>query len=121
MGETRMKVLIAITWRTKYHWDKGHLACLSYNELENVIIRIVEKLERENCDPENGGINIKQYTNKELALELWRRFNDVTINPKTECIEEEWNNFDYCTPKEEIVRWFGYTFNVDVASLMKVR
>lgn len=47
-------------------------------------------------------------------IELWREFGDIPMNPNTECIEEEWNDFSIGTHREEIWHWFEETFNISV-------
>lgn len=47
-------------------------------------------------------------------IELWREFGDIPMNPDTECIEEEWNDFSIGTHREEIWHWFEETFNISV-------
>ena len=62
------------------------------------------------------GLEDDFYTCKELHIEdLWLEFGDVPMNPKTECIEEEWNGFSAGTHREEIWHWFEETFNISVA------
>lgn len=47
--------------------------------------------------------------------ELWSEFGDVLMNPETECIEEEWNEFSKGTHREEIWHWFEETYDINVA------
>ena len=58
---------------------------------------------------------IDNFTNKELAKELWSRFGDVPMNPETEEIECDWNGFKEGTHREEIWHLFEETFDVSVA------
>ena len=53
--------------------------------------------------------------NIDYIRKLWKEFGDVPMNPDTECIEEEWNNFPIGTHREEIWDWFEETFNISVA------
>jgi len=53
---------------------------------------------------------------KELHVkDLWLEFGDVPMDPETECIEEDWNDFSAGTHREEIWHWFEETFDVSVA------
>ena len=53
---------------------------------------------------------------KDLSVRnLWLEFGDVPMDPETECIEEEWNDFPAGTHREEIWIWFEETFNISVA------
>lgn len=49
------------------------------------------------------------------AKDLWKEIEDVPMNPETECIETDWNNFKAGTSKEEIWHWFENNFKVSVA------
>ena len=52
------------------------------------------------------------------ALEkLWAEFEDVPMNPETECIEEEFLGFSKGTHREEIWRWFDKRYSRGVAYL----
>lgn len=46
--------------------------------------------------------------------ELWSEFGEVTMNPETELIESEWNDFPAGTHREDIWHWFEDTFDVSV-------
>lgn len=46
---------------------------------------------------------------------LWKELSDIPMDPETECIESEWNNFPAGTHREEIWHWFEETFNLSVA------
>jgi len=50
--------------------------------------------------------------------DLWLEFGDIPMNPETECIEEEWQDFPIGTHRENIWHWFEETFNISVAILM---
>lgn len=49
---------------------------------------------------------------------LWKDFGDVPMDPKTECIEENWHCFKAGTHREEIWQWFEDTFEIPVHDLM---
>ena len=49
------------------------------------------------------------------AKKLWKDFGNVSMNPETECIEEEWNGFPTGTHREEIWHWFEEMFDLSVA------
>lgn len=51
----------------------------------------------------------------EWVKELWCSLTDIPMNPKTECIEKDWECFKAGTNREEIWHWFEETFNVSVA------
>jgi len=50
--------------------------------------------------------------------DLWLEFGDIPMNPETECIEEEWQDFSIGTHRENIWYWFEETFNISVVILM---
>ena len=52
------------------------------------------------------------------VADQWFEFGDVPMNPETECIERDWNDFPAGTHREEIWSWFEETYNVRVADLM---
>ena len=55
------------------------------------------------------------------AKKLWEQFEDVPMNPETECIESDWKGFPTGTNREEIWHWFEEQFNISVAKdLMEV-
>lgn len=51
----------------------------------------------------------------EQAKKLWEQFEDVPMNPETECIESDWKGFPIGTNREEIWHWFEEQFNISVA------
>ena len=55
---------------------------------------------------------MKNLTN---AIKIWERFEDVPMNPETECIEVDWMMFPAGTHREDIWYWFEETFEVSVA------
>lgn len=55
---------------------------------------------------------------QDIARQLWLEFGDVPMNPITECIEEDWNQFPAGTFREDIWHWFENNFNIGVAQLM---
>ena len=42
----------------------------------------------------------------EELQELWYEFEDIPMNPETECIEEPFNGFPAGTSRNEIWNWF---------------
>ena len=48
--------------------------------------------------------------------ELWNEFGDIPMNPKTECIECEWNGFPSGTFRDDIWHWFESEFNLCIAN-----
>lgn len=64
----------------------------------------------------NCGLNDSfEYRRAEYIKDLWLEFGDIPMNPKTECIEEEWNGFTTGTHREEIWKWFEGTYGISVA------
>ncbi len=53
-----------------------------------------------------------------LLEELWSRFEDVPMDPETECIEEEFANFPAGTNREEIWKWFDGRYSRGVHHLL---
>lgn len=56
-----------------------------------------------------------QGRSKMMAQYKWDEFSDIPMNPESECIEVEWNDFPAGTHREEIWHWFEETFCVSVA------
>ncbi len=50
--------------------------------------------------------------------ELWRGFEDVPMNPETECMEESFLDFPAGTHREEIWMWFDENHSKGVAYLL---
>ena len=111
--------IVRITWQAKEFLDKDKLSDIPYQELEELIIDIAEKFERIHQDEDwlasDYGSEIDDFTNHELAKELWSRFGDIPMDPETEEIECDWNGFKKGTHREEIWHWFEETFSVSVA------
>ena len=49
---------------------------------------------------------------------LWKRFEDVSMNPETECIEEPFLGWGAGTHREEIWHWFDQRYSKGVAYLL---
>ncbi len=49
---------------------------------------------------------------------LWNDFGAVPMDPKTECIEEDWHGFKAGTFREDIWKWFEETLDISVHDLM---
>ena len=54
----------------------------------------------------------------EEVKELWSEFGDISMNPETEEIEEEWLSFPAGTHREVIWYWFEKRFNISITDLM---
>lgn len=64
----------------------------------------------------NRGLNDSyEFQRAEYIKDLWLEFGDVPMNPDTECIEQEWNEFPAGTHREEIWSWFEETYGISVA------
>ena len=63
---------------------------------------------------ENG---ITQISNKEIE-KLWEKFEDVPMDPVTECMEAPFLNFPAGTHREEIWHWFDERHTKGVAYLL---
>ena len=50
--------------------------------------------------------------------ELWEMFEDVPMNPETECMEEAFLGFPAGTHREEIWHWFNERHSKGVAYLL---
>lgn len=110
--------IIEITWIIKAYAMGGNTICIPFQELKDFIKSLADKFEELHkssdwCELDYGE-EITRYTNKEIAKELWYRFGEVTMNPETELIESEWNNFPAGTHREDIWHWFEDTFDVSV-------
>lgn len=53
--------------------------------------------------------------NLNKARQIWDEFTDVPMDPETECIESDWNQFPAGTHREEIWHWIEDTYHVSVA------
>lgn len=67
------------------------------------------------CIVNRGLIDSYKYRRCEYIDDLWMEFGDTSMNPDTECIEEEWNGFPIGTHREEIWDWFEETYSISVA------
>ncbi len=54
----------------------------------------------------------------EALEELWGQFTDISMNPKTECIEEPFLGFPAGTDREDIWHWFDRRHSKGVAYLL---
>lgn len=111
--------IIEITWIVKEYAMNGNLLCIPYTELKEIIDTISDRFETLHCNTDWNELDYSEeicnFTNKEIALELWHRFGDVPMDPDTEELEEFWNGFFYGTFREDIWHWFEETFHVSVA------
>lgn len=67
------------------------------------------------CIVNRGLIDSFEYRRSDYIEDLWMDFDDVPMNPDTECIEEEWNGFPVGTHREEVWHWFEETYGISVA------
>lgn len=113
--------IIEVTWIAKAHWMAGNIKDIPYEELKDIILDIAEDFEKKyeelpwTWKELDYNEEIENFTNKELAKELWRRFGDIPMHPETEEIEQDWNGFLKGTFREDIWYWFEDTFNMSVA------
>lgn len=57
--------------------------------------------------------------NKDNELEeMWAAFDDVPMNPETECIEEQFMGWPPGTHREEIWHWFDEQHSKGVVHLL---
>ena len=52
---------------------------------------------------------------------LWDLFEDIPMDPKTECMEDDFIYFKFGTPREDIWRWFDEKHSRGVYYLLYVR
>lgn len=50
--------------------------------------------------------------------ELWKKFGDIPMDPKTECIDEPFLGFPSGTEREAVWRWFDERYSKGVAYLL---
>lgn len=48
---------------------------------------------------------MRKYTDEKVEI-LWKQFEDIPMNPETECMEEKFMHFPAGTPREDIWGWF---------------
>lgn len=105
-----------------YYRSREKCDCLSWEEYKDLTIEAVDRFEKEHRDVSWYELSyydeIDSFGRKFLAKELWKRLEDVPMNPETEKIEEEWNGFSIGTLREDIWHWFEETFSVSVATDM---
>lgn len=53
-----------------------------------------------------------------LAEQMWEEFEDVPMDPQTECIEIQFQQFPVGTHREEIWHWFDNVYSKGVYGLM---
>lgn len=64
----------------------------------------------------NRGLNDSfEYRRAEYIKNLWLDFGNVSMNPETKCIEEEWNGFAVGWHRTSICDWFEENYGVSVA------
>lgn len=111
--------IIEITWIVKEYALDKNLQCIPHTELKEIIDTLSDKFEILHCNTDWNELDYSEeicnFTNKEIALELWRRFGNVPMNLNTEEIEEDWNGFLHGTHREDIWHWFEEKFYISVA------
>lgn len=90
-------------------YDGGHILYESFVEL------VASLKDDAESDFESIVAYIHDTENIEQAKKLWEQFEDVPMNPETECIESDWKGFPIGTNREEIWHWFEEQFNISVA------
>lgn len=134
----QMLEMIALKNEDMEHWKEGNSMSLREYLKEQKIDQIED--DAEFCDKEynaimdycterkflitdddlacivSRGLNDSfEYRRAEYIKNLWLEFGDVPMNPETECIDEEWNEFSTGTHREEVWSWFEETYGVSVA------
>lgn len=54
----------------------------------------------------------------EALKDLWKQFEDIPINPETECIEEPYLHFPIGTSREKIWHWFDIRYSKGINALL---
>lgn len=84
--------------------------------MANIPNRIQEiKTELETGTPRNTKNLESELRMLSGILDLWRQFGDIPMDPKTECLEEPFQDFPAGTHREDIWHWFEETFLISVA------
>lgn len=91
--------------------DEEHEAIMNYCTEHKFLITDDDLM----CIIDRGLNDSYEYRRSEYIRDLWMDFGDVPMNPDTECIEEEWNNFPVGTHREEIWLCFEETYGISVA------
>lgn len=116
--DKRIENVIEITWIVRKHSDVKNLQCISYGTLKELIGDFSKKFEllHKNTDWKEKDYldEITRFTNKKLALELWKRFCNVPMGQAGTVTEKEWNGFPCGTSQETIWRWFEGQFGVSI-------
>jgi len=89
-------------------------------------LNVLNRLNKEGkMDGESYAAIFKGLTHIEMLFErdqelekIWAQFEDVPINPETECIEEDFHGWKAGTPREEIWHWFDRRHSKGVAYLL---
>jgi hypothetical protein len=88
-------------------------ALIALNELQNKIPTAEFELIRDGLTE----IDLLKDRDSELE-ELWNQFEDVPVNPETECIEEPFLGWGEGISREEIWHWFDQRYSKGVAALL---
>lgn len=111
--------IIELSWLVGNVMSERKIGSIDSNDLKQLIVRTAEKFETIHDDSDWYDLDyveeITKRGNLELAKMLWDDFEDVPMNPDTECIEEEWCGFSAGTFREDIWHWFEERFDVSVA------
>lgn len=71
------------------------------------------------CKIHDGLTEIETLKDRDEELrELWGRFEDVPMNPETECIEEPYLGWNAGVSREEIWHWFDQRYSTGVYHLL---
>ena len=71
------------------------------------------------CKIHDGLTEIETLKDRDEELkELWERFEDVPMNPETECIEEPYLGWSAGVSREEIWHWFDQRYSTGVYHLL---
>lgn len=92
---------------------------IPFMEYKLLIIDLAEAFEAVHKDTDwleqDYSYEIERFARKGIAGEVWKRFGEVPVDPKTEEIEEDWCGFPKGTHREEIWHWMEEVFDISVA------
>lgn len=64
-------------------------------------------------------MRLRAYRDRDEYLEeMWRQFEDIPMNPETECIEAQFMGWGPGTHREEIWHWFDARYSKGVKALL---
>ena len=62
--------------------------------------------------------DVSEYLTDDQIKELWVEFEDISVNPETECLEEPFFIFETGDHREKVWKWFDKHYSKGVYTLL---